>query len=138
MAFEVRRVRSVRRVVEKELSKRERQDYDAAVADLKGRGCRAGGHRLADVTGGDYPLCARHLYGEWRMFTAYPDSATVVIVAVDRHTESSNPAGKLSEVFPGLSPTGRRRSDKPPCCDDPSKPPQVSPALREALPNVFA
>jgi hypothetical protein len=33
----------------------------------------------------------------------------------------------------GLATVGRRRSDKPPCCDDPSKLPAMNEELRELL-----
>lgn len=118
MAYEVVRVRSVGRVVDG-MSGRERSSYDAAVQALRGEGCRAGGKRLAALDGDDFPMCQHNLYGSWRMTTVYRPDATIVIVLVARHTTRESPAVVLADVFPGLSATGRRRSDQPPCCDDP-------------------
>lgn len=136
MAFEVERVKSLRKVVEG-FSRRERRAYDAAVEDLRGRGCRAGGKRLGAVGDGDYPMCERPLYAAWRMFTVYPDASRVVIIELDRHTKESAPVQNLASVFPGLSPTGRRRSDQPPCCEDPADPPEVSDELRGVIDELF-
>jgi hypothetical protein len=53
----VLRVPSVRRVMNNDMTKRERRVYDAVVDALKGEGCRAGGKRLAATDGVDYPMC---------------------------------------------------------------------------------
>lgn len=115
---------SVGHVVENEMDNRARAQYEAARDQLRGEGCRAGGKRLlaSGDAAGDYALCQRQLYGSWRMTTAYSDS-TVVILHVGRHTDSEDPSADLAAFFPGLSATGRRRSDQPPCCDDPDLPP---------------
>jgi hypothetical protein len=99
-----------------------------AVQALKGEGCAAGGKRLAAIDEGDYPMCQRSLYGPWRMITVYrpPPDESIVIVSVARHTDRENPNATLAEIFPGLSAVGRRRSDQPPCCDDPQTPPALS------------
>jgi hypothetical protein len=131
--FSVLRLPDVRQTVEQELSKRERRAYEAAVEALRGEGCRAGGKRLAADVGGDYPLCQRALYGEWRMITAYLSDGSIAIVAVARHTESDSPSARLAESFPGLAPKGRRRVDQPPCCEDPASPPTLSPELESVL-----
>jgi hypothetical protein len=107
MAFEVLRTPQVRDAVQRQMSRTERASYEAARDELAGRGCVAGGYKLAATDGGDYPLCARHLANAWRMYTAYPDDARVVIVAVDQHTPESNPAASLAETLPGLATVGR-------------------------------
>jgi hypothetical protein len=115
------------------MSRRERRSYEAARNALRGEGCRAGGYRLAAVDGHDYPLCCRHLAFAWRLFTAYPDDGRIVIVALDVHDRDRNPAAELAEVLPRISMIGRRRSDKPPCCEDPAEPPPMNEELRELL-----
>ena len=64
MAFEVLRTPQVRDAVQRQMSRTERASYDAGRAGrldrLGGRGCVAGGYKLAATDGGDYPLCARH------------------------------------------------------------------------------
>jgi len=132
MAFEVLRTPQVRDAVQRQMSRTERAGYEAARDELAGRGCVAGGYKLAATDGGDYPLCARHLANAWRMYTAYPDDARVVIVAVDQHTPKSNPAS-LAETLPGLATVGRRRSEKPPCCEDAASPPPMNDELRKRL-----
>lgn len=134
MTHTVLRVPSVGRVVAA-MTRRERQAYDAAVQALKGEGCRAGGKRLAATSAGDYPMCQRPLYGAWRMTTLYrpPPERSIVIVAVARHTHRENPNALLAEIFPGLSAVGRRRSDQPPCCDDPQSPPALSADVESIL-----
>jgi hypothetical protein len=134
--FTVLRVPSVGRVVAA-MSKRERRAYDAAVEALKGEGCRAGGKRLADVEGGDYPMCQRSLYASWRTTTVYRPDATIVIIAVAKHTETGNPSTTLAEIFPGLSGVGRRRSDQPPCCEEPTDPPALPAEVDELLFALF-
>lgn len=94
------------------MSAREKRSYEAAVDALRGEGCGAGGYRLAAADSDDYPLCCRHLAYAWRMFTAYPRKKHVVIVALDKHERSHNPAADLAEVLPGLATTGRKRSAK--------------------------
>lgn len=132
MAFEVLRTPQVRRAVE-QLSRAERASYEAARDELRGRGCLAGGYKLAAADGSDHPLCARHLAYTWRMFTAYLDNRRIVIIAIDRHTPGNNPATSLAEVLPGLAVVGRRRQDKPPCCDDAASPPPMNDELRNLL-----
>jgi hypothetical protein len=118
------------------MTKRERRDYDAAVEGLKGEGCVAGGKRLADTKCGDYAMCQRSLYASWLTSVYLPDG-TVVIISLAEHTESENPSAALAELFPGLSATGRRRSDQPPCCEEPSKPPELPPEVAEVLFALF-
>ncbi len=119
------------------MTKRERRAYDAAVAALKGEGCLAGGKRLADTQTGDYPMCQRSLYASWRLTSIYRPDGTVVIISLAKHTESENPSAALAEIFPGLSATGRRRSDQPPCCEEATKPPELTPELAEVLFALF-
>ena len=137
MPYTVLRVPSVRRTVDEEMSGRERRAYDAAVVALKGEGCRAAGKRLASIEAGDYPLCQRSLYGAWRMITAYPPNGTIVIVVVARHAGRENPIAALAQIFPGLSPIGRRRSHQPQCCEDPAKPPALTAELEGMLFDLF-
>ena len=137
MAFTVLRVPEVRLTVENEMTKRERRAYYAAVEALRGEGCRAGGKRLAAEDSGDYPMCQRSLYGTWRLVTVYLRDHTILIVAVTQHTETETPSAKLAESFPGLAVTGRRRSDQPPCCDDPEAPPTLTEDLEELLFTAF-
>lgn len=115
------------------MSAREKRSYEAARDALRSEGCRAGGYRLAAADGDDYPLCCRHLAYAWRMFTAFLDDERIVIFALDKHDRKHNPAAALAEALPGLATVGRRRSDKPPCCEDPTEPPAVNEELREFL-----
>lgn len=137
MAFTVLRVPAVRRIVEQEMTKREQRSYAVAVEALKGEGCRAGGKRLAAIEGGHYPICQRSLYGAWRMLTVYRRNDAILIIGVQRHTEAENPAETLGEAFPGLSPTGRRRSEQPPCCDATGAPPILSVELEARVIDLF-
>jgi hypothetical protein len=132
----VLRTRSAGRAVER-LDRQARRRYDSAVAELRGRGCAAGGYRLLGASGENYSLCCRYFYGQWRMHLAFPDSETVVIVSVAKHTPQSNPHELLAEIFPGLSTSGRRRSTKPPCCEDSGAPPQMDDETRAILEDVF-
>jgi hypothetical protein len=43
----------------------------------------------------------------------------------------------LADIFPGLSPVGRRKRAKPPCCDDPESPPVMPGTLSEQLAGMF-
>lgn len=133
MPFEVLRTAAARRAVEDAMDNKARASYEAARDDLRGRGCRAGGYRMAAADGDDYPLCGRHLAYDWRLYTAYLDDNRIVIVAIDRHHDSNNPANALSEVLPGLATVGRRSKDKPPCCDHAAEPPAMNNELRRFL-----
>lgn len=115
------------------MSAREKRSYEAARDALRGEGCKAGGYRLAAVDGDDYPLCCRHLAYTWRMFTAFPKDGRIVIVALDKHDRNRNPAADLAKVLPGLATIGRRRSEKPPCCEDPAEPPAMNDELGKFL-----
>jgi hypothetical protein len=132
MPYEILRTLQVAAALRR-MSAREKRSYDAARGALQGEGCKAGGYRLAAADGDDYPLCCRHLAYAWRMFTAFPDEDRIVIIALDKHDRTHNPAAVLADVLPGLATAGRRRSDKPPCCEDPTKPPAVNEELRELL-----
>lgn len=57
------------------------------MAELRDRGCEAAGYRLAGAQM-DH-VCARHLYGDDRMLTAWPAEDHAVVVAVGRHDQSS-------------------------------------------------
>jgi hypothetical protein len=132
----VQRTRSAGRVVG-QLSKPARLRYESAVAELRGRGCEAGGYRLRATSTGDYPLCCRYFYRQWRMHLAFPETKTVVIVSISEHTDQNDPHAILAEVFPGLSATGRRRSGKPRCCEQADQPPVIGEELRGELARLF-
>jgi hypothetical protein len=132
MPYEILRTPQVAAALRR-MSAREKRSYDAARDALRSEGCKAGGYRLAAAHGDDYPLCCRHLAYAWRMFTAFPDDERIVIFALDKHDRTHNPAAVLAEALPGLATVGRRRSDKPPCCKDPTEPPAVNEELREFL-----
>lgn len=55
---------------------------------------------------------------------------------IARHTERENPSALLAEIFPGLSRSGRRRSNQPPCCEDASVPP-MNVEVHGVLGSVF-
>ncbi len=133
MPYEVLRTPQVTATLRR-MSAREKRSYEAARDALRGEGCKAGGYRLAAVDGDDYPLCCRHLAYAWRMFTAFPDKGQrIVIVALDKHDRSHNPTADLAEALLGLATVGRRRSDKPPCCEDSSRPPAMNEELWKLL-----
>ena len=132
MPYEVLRTPQVTAALRR-MSVREKRSYEAARDALRAEGCKAGSYRLAAVDGDDYPLCCRHLAYAWRMFIAFPDDERIVIVALDKHDRNHNPTAHLAEALPGLATVGRRRSDKPPCCEDPSKPPPMNDDLRQLL-----
>jgi hypothetical protein len=91
-----------------------------ALAELRDRGCEAAGYRLAGA-----PLehvCARHLYGDDRMLTAWPAEDHAVVVAVGRHDQSSEDVYTLLLEALGLEVPDDER-EKPPCCDDAGQPP---------------
>jgi hypothetical protein len=56
MAYDVLRSRQVAQTARQQMDRRSRASYEAAHDDLCGRGCVAGGYRLAAVDGDDYPL----------------------------------------------------------------------------------
>lgn len=132
MAFEVLRTPQVASALQA-MSRKERGAFDAARDALRGEGCAAGGYKLAAVDGDDYPLCCKHLRDAWRMFTAYLGDGRIVIVALDQHEPGHNPAESLATVLPGLATVGRRRSNKPPCCEAAVAPPAMNDELRELL-----
>ncbi len=132
MPYEILRTPQVAAALRR-MSVREKRSYEAARDALRSEGCKAGGYRLAAADGEDYPLCCRHLAYAWRMFTAFPNEERIVIFALDKHDRKHNPATTLVEVLPGLAAVGRRRSDKPPCCEDPTEPPALNEELRELL-----
>lgn len=119
------------------LNKTDRRSYDAAISGLKGEGCKAAGYRLAATDGGDFPLCCRHLANDWRMHTLFAKDHSVIVISLARHSKGDNPHQILAEVFPGLSPIGRRKRAKPPCCDDPESPPVMPATLSEPLACMF-
>ena len=119
------------------LNKIDRRGYDAAISDLKGEGCKAAGYRLAATDGGDFPLCCRHLANHWRMHTLFAKDHSVIVISLARHDKGYNPHQVLADIFPGLSPVGRRKRLKPPCCDDPESPPLMATTLSERLADMF-
>ena len=138
MPFAVVRTSQARAAVDARMTGKDREAYRAAVEQLEGEGCRAGGYRLRGADSDDYPLCCKHLRGAWRMFTAYVDDGRIVIVAIDRHTPRNNPRrDALSPSPKSLATVGRRRDDKPPCCDDPASAPEMGDELREFLDSLL-
>jgi hypothetical protein len=135
MAFTVLRVSEVGEVV-KRMRNVEKAAYDAAVDALKGEGCRAGGKLMYGLDGDDFPICQRSLYRDWRMSLVFKRDDTIVIIAVERHSQDNSSAVRLAEIIPGLSPTGRRRSEQPPCCDTISEPPHLSPELEARIDDI--
>jgi hypothetical protein len=119
------------------LNKIDRRAYDAAISGLKGEGCRAAGYRLAATDGGDFPLCCRQLANDWRMHTLFAKDHSVIVISLARHDKGYNPHQILADVFPDLSPVGRRKRAKPPCCDDPERPPVMPATLSEQLAGMF-
>jgi len=136
VAFTVLRVPSVAAVAQSATGPL-RKAYAVARDELRRDGCRAAGYRLAATDGGEYPMCCRRLYGAWRMHIVFTDADTLVIISLAEHTRRANPNAVLAELFPGLSATGRRRSDKPSCCDDPAAPPALSDEVRSELADLF-
>ena len=119
------------------LNKADRRAYDAAISGLKGEGCKAAGYRLAAIEGGDFPLCCRHLANDWRMYILFAKDHSVVVLSLARHDKRHNPHEILADVFPGLSPVGRRKRAKPSCCDDPERPPVMPATLSAQLADMF-
>jgi hypothetical protein len=119
------------------LNKVDRRAYDAAISGLKGEGCKAAGYRLAAAGGGDFPMCCRHLAGDWRMHTLFAKGHSVIVISLARHDKGHNPHEFLADVFPGLSPVGRRKRAKPPCCDNAESPPVMAVTLSEQLAGMF-
>lgn len=70
------------------------------------------------------------------VYLSAPDDS-IVIVSVARHTDGESPNATLAAIFPGLSAPGRRRSEQPPCCDDPQTPPTLSAELDSILFDLF-
>jgi hypothetical protein len=79
----------------------------------------------------------RHFYRQWRIHILFPDHDTIVIISVSEHTNHENPHAMLAEIFPGLSTKGRRRSSKPPCCEQSEYPPVMAEELRTSLTALF-
>jgi len=55
----------------------------------------------------------------------------------DCRSSRENPNAAPAEVFPGLSADGRRRSEQPPCCDEPQTPLALSAELDSILSELF-
>jgi hypothetical protein len=91
-----------------------------ALAELRDRGCEAAGYRLAGAQL-DH-VCARHLYGDDRMLTAWLAEDHAVVVAVGRHDQSSGDVYTLLLGALGLEVPDDER-EKPPCCDEAGQPP---------------
>jgi hypothetical protein len=115
------------------LSKPDRRAYDAAISGLKGEGCKAAGYRLAASDGHDFPMCCRHLANDWRMHTLFANDGSVIVISLATHDRRQNPHQILAEIFPELSSVGRRKRTKPPCCDDPERPPVMPVTVSEQL-----
>ena len=85
MAHSVFVVDTVARVATS-LNKTDRRAYDAAISGLKGEGCKAAGYRLAATDGGDFPMCCRHLAGDWRMHTLFAKDHSVIVISLALQT----------------------------------------------------
>lgn len=120
------------------LDKRDRRAYDAAIAGLKGEGCKAAGYRLAALDGGDYAMCCKHLANDWRLHTVFLEDRRIVVISLAEHDQRRNPQRALAEALPGLNPTGRRKRKKPACCEHPQDPPVMSATLNQQLRHLFA
>lgn len=70
------------------------------------------------------------------MHTLFAKDHSFIVISLARHSKGYNPHQILAEVFPGLSPIGRRKRVKPRCCDDPESPP-VMPATLSELACMF-
>ena len=114
------------------LDKPVRQMYQTVVAELRREGCGAGGYKLMSVHRDDLPLCCRHLKFDWRILTQYPEPGVVAISGLYRHSDSKA-YERLSELAPIVSSVGRKRRNKPPCCDDPADPPAMIEELERLL-----
>ncbi len=124
--FVVRRRRSTTAFLTSYLSPGEFRRYLRYEDELKREGCARGGYRLRATDGGDYPMCCRHLPWNLRLFTIYTEDDEIWIPHVAPHDATSNPHAEIAERVPALAAIGRRRADKPPCCDDPVRPPRMS------------
>ncbi len=71
------------------------------------------------------------------MHTLFVRDDSVIVISLATHDKDRNPHRVLADVFPGLSPVGRRKRAKPPCCDDPESPPLMPVTLSEQLAGMF-
>jgi hypothetical protein len=118
------------------LRKPDRRAYDAAISGLKGEGCKAAGYRLAASDGSDFPMCCRHLASAWRMHTLFVNDGSVIVISLATHDKRQNPHQILTDIFPELSAIGRRKRTKPPCCDDPERPPVMPATVSEQFARI--
>ena len=103
------------------------------LAELRDRGCEAAGYRLAGAQL-DH-VCARHLYGDDRMLSAWPAEDHAVVVAVGRHDQSSEDVYSLLLEALGLKIPDDER-EKPPCCGNAGQPfsdPEVAADIANAI-----
>lgn len=111
----------------KALRGKARRSFDAAAERLASQGCKAGEYRL---TGEDVEhICAIHLYGRHRVFVAFPDRESVVVLLVGEHLAGDPELDiyrSLYHLFEYDEPTAKRT--KPPCCEPTGTPP-VDPQL---------
>lgn len=136
MSHRVWPVKSVERAI-KGLDKTASKKFKAAVEQLKGEGCRAGGKRLRDPDGSDSPYCQLDVARNLRLVTAYPADGSVVLIGLGPHEGEESAAADLAELLPDVSATGRKRSAQPPCCDDLGDPPELSEEQETLLGDVF-
>lgn len=127
MAHKVVLTRSLR-ATRDPLDKPIRASYETVVRELQLHGCRAGGYKMMSEDSAELPLCCRHLRYEWRLLTWYPEPGLIAIEALCHHN-SSETYERLAELIPGLSSIGRRRSNKPPCCQDQEAPRVIGKSL---------
>lgn len=90
------------------------------IGELEDRGCEAAGYRLAGAELGH--VCCRHLYGNDRLLTVWPDDGTAIVILVAPHNSSlSGVYDQLVEALGIEMPADER--EKPPCCDQKGEPP---------------
>jgi hypothetical protein len=81
--------------------------------ELKSQGCQAGGYRLLGADGELSPYCCRHLVGQWRVICLF-EPGTATVIAVGEHDGPAFYRHLATDL--GISEAGRRREQKPPCC----------------------
>jgi hypothetical protein len=100
-----------------------------ALRELQERGCLAAGYRLSGTIV-DH-VCCRHLYGDDRLLTVWPDEGHVTVVALGRHDGSALDVYDALLNALGLDIPDAER-DKPPCCGKDDLPP-VEPQLASEI-----
>lgn len=103
------------------------------IGELEDRGCEAAGYRLSGREV-DH-ICCRHLYGDDRMLTVWPDEERTIVILVAPHDGTGSDV--YSELLDALEvdmPQDVR--DKPACCDaegEPPTDPEAANAIADAV-----